>query len=121
CFKSFEQPVILVAHNNKVFDARILVKAFKTLNMLEELKQIVIGFIDTLPFFRNIIPGKQSYRQDKSLHGKYSGQKSKEYTYDCANTTIRNKIFTVFGIDVCNDLMLIFTPKHYVTTVTQNA
>lgn len=63
--KSFNKPVVLMAHNNKVFDSRILVKAFMKLNLVEELQLLIQGFVDTLPLFREIIPHRPSYKQEQ--------------------------------------------------------
>jgi predicted house-cleaning NTP pyrophosphatase (Maf/HAM1 superfamily) len=60
--KSFKQQVVLVADSNKVFDSRILVKAFRSsnmLDMLEELHSVVVGFVDTLPLLREIIHNRK--------------------------------------------------------------
>lgn len=63
--KSLKSKVILVAHNGKVFDSRILFKALLEANLLSELETVVIGFIDTLPMFKQLLPGRKSYKQEE--------------------------------------------------------
>lgn len=63
--KSFNRKVVLAAHNGKVFDARILLKAFLEADLFNELQSIVIGFIDTLPMFKQMFPERKSYKQEE--------------------------------------------------------
>lgn len=58
-------PVVLVAHNCYNFDARRLVNNYKKYGLLEELGQLVAGFIDTLPMFKELYPKMSSYRQEE--------------------------------------------------------
>ena len=58
-----QQPVVLVGHNCKRFDVPRLVRAATACGMLEELKNTVSGFVDTLPLFRALNPELSSHRQ----------------------------------------------------------
>ena len=58
-------PVVLVAHNCYLFDSRRLVNYFKKHSLDRELKQLVKGFIDTLPMFKEVYPGMASYKQEE--------------------------------------------------------
>lgn len=61
--KQQERRIIMVAYNNKVFDSRILTRAFLSNNQYE-VQSIVVGFVDTLPLFKSLLPGKRCYKQD---------------------------------------------------------
>ena len=63
--KSLKCKVVLAAHNGKLFDSRILVKALLVANLLTEFKTAVIGFVDTLPVFKQLLPGRKSYKQEE--------------------------------------------------------
>ncbi|XP_063411546.1 uncharacterized protein LOC134694464 [Mytilus trossulus] len=54
---------LLVAHNCKQFDAKILVSQMQPLasTFLENLKDHMLGFSDTLPLFRVKFPKRKSY------------------------------------------------------------
>ncbi|XP_063408928.1 DNA polymerase III PolC-type-like [Mytilus trossulus] len=56
---------LLVAHNCKQFDAKILVSQMQPLasTFLENLKDHMLGFSDTLPLFRVKFPKRKSYSQ----------------------------------------------------------
>lgn len=56
-------PVILVAHNCYSFDSRRLLSIAKRCELENALKEVVIGFIDTLPLFRKIYPNLENYKQ----------------------------------------------------------
>ena len=45
------QPVVLVAHNAKVFDSERLVRAVNHCDLTDDFKNAVFGFADSLPFF----------------------------------------------------------------------
>lgn len=51
---AFQSKVVLVAHNNKLFDSRILIKSYQKCNLFDELQSILDGFVDTLPVFQEI-------------------------------------------------------------------
>lgn len=67
--KSLKSKIILVAHNGKVFDSRILVKAIIANNMLSELQSVLTGFIDTLPMLKKLLPDRSSYKQEELVRG----------------------------------------------------
>ena len=67
--KSFKSKIILIAHNGKVFDSRILVKAIIANNMLSELQSVLTGFIDTLPMVKTLLPDRSSYKQEELVRG----------------------------------------------------
>ena len=67
--KSLKSKIILVAHNGKVFDSRILVKAIIAKNMLSELQSVLTGFIDTLPMLKKLLPDRNSYKQEELVKG----------------------------------------------------
>ena len=57
-------PCILLAHNAKNFDAKHLMKALPLCNNEEEFRQMIIGFSDTLPAFRELFPDRRSFSQE---------------------------------------------------------
>ncbi len=57
-------PCILLAHNVKTFDAKHLMKALSLCDNMEEFCQIVVGFSDTLPAFRELFPDRRSFSQE---------------------------------------------------------
>ena len=66
-FNTLKSKVVLVAHNGKVFDSRILLKAILASDLLIEFKTVVIhvGFIDSLPMLKKLLPGRKTYKQEE--------------------------------------------------------
>ena len=62
--KASNSRVVLAAHNGRVFDSRILVKALFKENLLDAFHLVVIGFVDTLPLFKKLLSCRQSYKQE---------------------------------------------------------
>ena len=58
------QPCLLMAHNAKAFDAKHLVKAVTSSDLLPKFSQVVLGFSDTLPAFRQLFPDRASCSQE---------------------------------------------------------
>ncbi|XP_070542849.1 uncharacterized protein [Ptychodera flava] len=56
--------VLLLAHNCRAFDSRLLIHTLAACNMLEMFSSVVDGFTDSLPLFRNLHPGRHSYAQE---------------------------------------------------------
>lgn len=54
---------VLVAHNGKNFDFRVLSTAVYNCNMYDNFTQIVMGFIDSLALFRSNFPKIEKYNQ----------------------------------------------------------
>ena len=63
--KSLKSKIILLAHNDKVFDSRILVQTIIANNILSELQPVLTGFIDTLPMLKKLLPDRRSYKQEQ--------------------------------------------------------
>ena len=61
--KQYKNPV-LVAHNGLYFDSKVITTTLKNTNMLDRFRAVVIGFADTLLYFRGEFPGFKSYRQE---------------------------------------------------------
>ncbi|XP_076103417.1 uncharacterized protein LOC143072385 isoform X2 [Mytilus galloprovincialis] len=55
---------VLVAHNCKSFDSKIIVAQLSSVNLLNEFHCKVFGFSDTLHIFKKKIPGRKSYKQE---------------------------------------------------------
>ncbi|XP_046408211.1 uncharacterized protein LOC124172766 [Ischnura elegans] len=58
-----ERGALLVGHNVN-FDARMIVAAIQKANLLEDFMSVVVGFADSCPIFKKLLPGRQSYRQE---------------------------------------------------------
>lgn len=54
---------VLVAHNGKNFDFRVLSTAVYNCNMYDNFTQIVMGFVDSLAVFRSGFPKIEKYNQ----------------------------------------------------------
>ena len=80
--KASKSRVVLAAHNGRVFDSRTLVKALFKENLLDAFQSVVMGFLDTLPLFKKLLPGRQSYKQESlvkdCLNKSYDFNKSLE-------------------------------------------
>ena len=61
--QTFEKPVLLYGHNVK-FDAKTLVRACCKVDLVEKLKTAVVGFSDTVPIFKTILPNNSGYTQE---------------------------------------------------------
>ncbi|XP_077863075.1 uncharacterized protein LOC102808737, partial [Saccoglossus kowalevskii] len=72
---------VLVAHNCKNFDARILVSSVQRYGLLDKLKHKHCCFSDTLSVFREILPPRSSYSEENLvndyLHTEYSAHNAK--------------------------------------------
>ncbi|CAG2255966.1 unnamed protein product [Mytilus edulis] len=55
---------VLVAHNCKSFDSKIIVAQLSSVNLLNEFHCKVFGFSDTLHIFKQKFPGRKSYKQE---------------------------------------------------------
>lgn len=52
--RSFRRPVLLVAHNAKRFDAPVLTRLLRELDLWHGFQQVVSGFVDSLLLSRNL-------------------------------------------------------------------
>lgn len=66
--KGSKSRVVLAAHNGRVFHSRILAKALFKKNLLRAFQSVVIGFVDTLPLFKKLLPGRQSCKQESLVN-----------------------------------------------------
>ncbi|CAC5399160.1 unnamed protein product [Mytilus coruscus] len=55
---------VLVAHNSKIFDSKIIVSQLSSVNLVNEFQCKVFGFSDTLHIFKQKFPGRKSYKQE---------------------------------------------------------
>ncbi|KAM8752230.1 DNA polymerase III polC-type-like [Acanthopagrus schlegelii] len=76
---SFRRPVLLAAHNARLFDAPVLVRVLRQYHLLHEFQQVVTGFLDTFLLSKNVYPGLSSYSQG-NLVRHFLGE-----TYDAHN------------------------------------
>lgn len=68
----FHNP-ILVAHNARCFDAPVLMRVLAENGLQQDFKQIVHGFLDTLPLSREIYPRLPGYSLE-ALVNQFLGQ-----------------------------------------------
>ena len=59
----FPNPV-LIAHNGREFDFKVLRSAVKNINKTENLDRRVCGYIDSIEVFRKTYPNQKSYKQE---------------------------------------------------------
>ena len=62
--QSLTEPCLLLAHNAKLFDAKHLLKALEMSSRTEPFSEVVVGFCDTLPAFKELFPERKSYSQE---------------------------------------------------------
>ncbi|XP_063441158.1 serine-rich adhesin for platelets-like isoform X2 [Mytilus trossulus] len=55
---------VLVAHNCKNFDSKIIVAQLSSVNLVKEFQCKVFGFSDTLHIFKQKFPDRKSYKQE---------------------------------------------------------
>jgi len=60
-------PVLLVGHNIKNFDSKILIHALTNCDLLSDFENATFGFLDTLNLFKKTLPKQPSYRQEDLL------------------------------------------------------
>ncbi|VDI51767.1 Hypothetical predicted protein [Mytilus galloprovincialis] len=58
---------VLVAHNCKSFDSKIIVAQLSSVNLVNEFHRKVSGFSDSLHIFKQKYPGRKSYKQENLL------------------------------------------------------
>ncbi|ELU00841.1 hypothetical protein CAPTEDRAFT_105458 [Capitella teleta] len=56
------KPAVMLAHNGRTFDFRILINALQSIDQLDEFCEHVTTFADTLPLFKKKVPGRRSYK-----------------------------------------------------------
>lgn len=80
-FFDFLRPgrALLIGHNAKVFDSRVLVTAATNAGMIGLLKMQVLGFLDTLPLFRHMYPRRRNF-QLEHLHSSLVGGRFAAHT-----------------------------------------
>ncbi|XP_068735654.1 uncharacterized protein [Montipora capricornis] len=59
-----KQPCLLFAHNAKLFDAKHLQRALEKSNQITRFQELVPGFCDTLPEFKEALPNRKSKSQE---------------------------------------------------------
>ncbi|XP_033941128.1 DNA polymerase III PolC-type-like [Pseudochaenichthys georgianus] len=60
---SFPGPVLLAAHNAWRFDQIVLMRVLRKFFLLEQFKQVVSGFVDTLPLSKKLHPQLDCFKQ----------------------------------------------------------
>lgn len=66
--------VLLVGHNSKSFDSRVLITTATNTGTIDVLKRRTLGFIDTLPLFRKLFPRRKKHTLG-DLHKSLIGEK----------------------------------------------
>ncbi|KAL3061121.1 hypothetical protein OYC64_009351 [Pagothenia borchgrevinki] len=52
----FPGPVLLAAHSSRRFHGRVLMRVLKKCSLFEQFKEVVSGFVDTLPLSKKLYP-----------------------------------------------------------------
>ncbi|XP_034091966.1 DNA polymerase III PolC-type-like isoform X2 [Gymnodraco acuticeps] len=60
---SFPGPVLLAAHNAWRFDQIVLMRVLRKFSLFEQFKQVVSGFMDTLPLSKKLYPQLKRFNQ----------------------------------------------------------
>lgn len=66
--RSFGNPVLLAAHNAKRFDAPVLTRVLQQLNIRQEFRQVVSGFVDTFLLSKNLFRDLPRHSQEFLVH-----------------------------------------------------
>ena len=61
-------PVVLIGHNCERFDSKVLSRKLTKYQLDKEFSDTVDGFVDTLPFFKQIYPELTKYTQEHLAH-----------------------------------------------------
>ncbi|VDI02752.1 Hypothetical predicted protein [Mytilus galloprovincialis] len=71
-----DKHIVLAAHNNRRFDSIILFNQLKFYKLWNHFSRYIVGFCDTLPFFKMLYPEFENYKQEyiaqKLLNEAYS-------------------------------------------------
>jgi len=62
--KAKEGPVVLFAHNAKLFDCRRIIYSIKICDLMSSFQSCVVGVVDTLVLFKKILPQREKYSQE---------------------------------------------------------
>ncbi|KAL5012907.1 hypothetical protein ScPMuIL_011458 [Solemya velum] len=61
-------PVILIGHNFRAFDFPRIIRVVDRVKMNVAFKERVVGAVDTLPLFKEVFPGRDTYKQEALVH-----------------------------------------------------
>ncbi|XP_068696137.1 uncharacterized protein [Montipora foliosa] len=61
--KAKEMPVVLFAHNAKLFDCQRIIYSLLKCDLLSSFQSCVVGFVDTLILFKTVLPHREKYSQ----------------------------------------------------------
>ena len=59
----FSNKIVLYVHYARRFDSRIFLKSCINADLIAQVKEVILGFSDTLPIFKDLLPKRSSYRQ----------------------------------------------------------
>lgn len=59
--KAKEGPVVLFAHNAKLFDCKCINYSIRKCDLMSSFQSCVVGFVDTLVLFKTILPQREKY------------------------------------------------------------
>ena len=62
--KAKEGPVVLFAHNAKLFDCKHIIYSLKKCDLMSSFQSCVVGFVDTLILFKTILPQTEKHSQE---------------------------------------------------------
>ncbi|CAC5369819.1 unnamed protein product [Mytilus coruscus] len=74
-----DKHIVLATHNNRRFDSIILFNQLKFYKLWNHFSRYIVGFCDTLPFFKMLYPEFENYKQE------YIAQKLLKEAYSAHN------------------------------------
>ncbi|OWF48116.1 hypothetical protein KP79_PYT01251 [Mizuhopecten yessoensis] len=95
---------VLVCHNGKAFDAIVMCRAVQQ-HLQSGLKDVISGFVDTLPLFKDVLPGQVTYKLESLLHSVLQTQ----YNAHCALEDVLALQKLVIHLNVPNSKMLTYS------------
>ncbi|KAF2902123.1 hypothetical protein ILUMI_04056 [Ignelater luminosus] len=106
--KSFNSPIILIAHNGFRFDFPIILRYLFQYKMMEQFKKTVVGFADTLTIFKNFLTKRQEEKQSFKVEDLARDFLGPEFTEGLHNAAQDIKILSTLidKINVPNDKII---------------
>ena len=89
--------IVLVAHNAN-FDRRFLIEKIFQYNLQGRFNAKLIGFLDTLPLFRQLIPGELKYKQEALIY-KYFGNVKTDFHNALTDVIYLRKLFEKVAVN----------------------
>ena len=104
----FGSKIVLYAHNARRFDSRVFLKSCMNADLIAQVKEVILGFSDTLPIFKDLQPKGSSYRQSSVAEDVLKRSCNAHNSLDdvvilqelCKKLHVREKIFLSHSLSV---------------------